>query len=91
MKPITFTYTLSMIRCHWCFCLIFNPGINTGTNTGIPGLHNRDWGVDPGLQTLCIGVFILMILFNHTGKGKASSNGNCKWWFPRCNQYFQQY
>jgi len=29
-----------------------------------------------------------MILFNHTGKGKAGAKENCKWWFPDCNQFF---
>jgi len=35
MKPITSTLTLSLIRCHWLFHQIFNPGINPG----IPGLQ----------------------------------------------------
>jgi len=36
MKPVTFTLTLSLIRCHWSFHRIFNPGINFW----IPGLQN---------------------------------------------------
>ena len=41
MKPITSTLTLSLIRCHWLFHRIFNPGI--------PGLQN------PNLEILGLG------------------------------------
>jgi len=32
----------------------------------------------------------LMIFFNHTVKGKASSEGNCRFWSPGCNEYFRK-
>ena len=44
MKPITSTFTLSLIRCHWLIHRIFNPGINPG----IPQLQNPN-PVIPGL------------------------------------------
>ena len=38
----------------------------------------------------CIGVF-LVIVFSHTGKGKATSKQNCRRPFPGCHQYFREF
>ena len=32
-------------------------------------------------------MFVSVIPFNHTGKDSASSNRNCRWWFPGCNKF----
>jgi len=54
MKPITSTLTLSLIRCHWLFHRIFNPGINPGIPVGLlqnPNPEIARLGSGPGIAS----------------------------------------
>ena len=57
MKAITSTLTLSLIRCHWLFHRIFNPGI-PGLIPGsrdckIPIPKSEDWEVVIDIDNVC--------------------------------------